>query len=366
MNPMPDAAFIKAPCKTCGAQLTFSADAQKLKCGYCGNTEDIPFTQKNLQENPLTFRVENQQLPNAPVEEKHLFTCQNCGAHTQINLETPTITCAFCGSKNVNPDAQKTRVIEPAGVLPFRMSKAAATERFKSWVGNNWLAPSDLKAGAMLDQLHGIYIPYWTFDAQAYSNWTGEAGFHYYVQVQARDQNGNAITRQEQRTRWEYRSGSHSQFYDDVLLMASRQLSKQESTVQDVSHYDMNGVVDYDPRFLLGWEAEVYSIDLAESARKAEEQIRYREENACSQQLGGDTQRGLQVDTQLSNQTFKHLLMPLWICAYMYNGKLYRFMINGQTGQVAGERPKSFWKIAMLVAGFILLVLFFVWISKHK
>ena len=246
------------------------------------------------------------------------------------------------------------------------LSKAAATERFKSWVGNNWLAPSDLKAGAMLDQLHGIYIPYWTFDAQAYSNWTGEAGFHYYVQVQARDQNGNAITRQEQRTRWEYRSGSHSQFYDDVLLMASRQLSKQESTVQDVSHYDMNGVVDYDPRFLLGWEAEVYSIDLAESARKAEEQIRYREENACSQQLGGDTQRGLQVDTQLSNQTFKHLLMPLWICAYMYNGKLYRFMINGQTGQVAGERPKSFWKIAMLVAGFILLVLFFVWISKHK
>lgn len=358
--------YVKAPCKSCGAQLLFSADAQKLKCNHCGNTEEIPFTQTQLEENPLSFRFENKQLPHAPTEEKHLFTCQNCGAHTQINLETPTITCAFCGSKNVNPDAQKTRLIEPAGVLPFRISKTAATERFQSWVGNNWFAPSDLKAGAMLDHLHGIYIPYWTFDAQAYSNWQGEAGFHYYVTVEDQDQNGKPITRQEQRTRWEFRTGSHSNFYDDLLIMASRQLSKQESTVNEVSHYDMTGVVDYDPRFLLGWEAEVYSIDLAESAQKAQQEINQREEDACSHLLGGDTQRGLQVDTQLSNPTFKHLLLPLWICAYTYNGKLYRFMVNGQTGQVAGQRPLSYWKIALLTAGVLALILFFVWLANKK
>ncbi|CCH53733.1 putative protein ydjG [Fibrisoma limi BUZ 3] len=357
---------IKAPCRNCGAQLHFSADKQKLACSHCGNTEDIPFAKTKLVENPLTYRFENQQLPSAPTEEKRLFTCGNCGAKTQVNLDTPTITCAFCGSRNVNPDAQKTRLIEPAGVLPFRISRAGATERFKSWVGSDWLAPSDLKAGAMLDQLHGIYIPYWTFDAQASSNWEGQAGYYYYVPVEVRDANGRVVTQQQRRVRWEYRSGSHSAFYDDVLTMASRQLSTQEGTVQEVSRYEMNDVVDYDPRFLLGWEAEVYSIDLPESAQKAEALIRDREMNACAAELGGDTQQGLQVDTRLTNQTFKHLLLPLWICAYTYNGKLYRFMVNGQTGQVAGQRPKSAWKIALLIGGFILLVALIYWFTQKR
>lgn len=357
---------IRSPCKACGAQLTFSADKQKLNCEHCGNTDELPFTKTKLTENPLAYRFEHQRLPNAPTEDKLLFTCSNCGAKTQINQDIPTITCAFCGSKNVNPDAQKTQLIEPAGVLPFRISRAGATERFKAWVGSDWLAPSDLKAGAILDQLHGIYIPYWTFDAQAYSDWQGEAGHYYYVSVETKDANGRTVTQQQQRIRWEYRSGNHSAFYDDVLMMASRQLSAQEGTVQEVSRYDMNGVVDYDPRFLLGWEAEVYSIDLAESAQKAEEQIRDRQFSACASELGGDTQRSLHVDTRLSNQTFKHLLLPLWICAYMYNGKLYRFMVNGQTGQVAGQRPKSAWKMALLIGGFILLVLLIYWFTQKR
>lgn len=357
---------VAAPCTQCGAQLTFSADKQQLSCSHCGNSQPLPFTRNRIVENPLSFRVEGNGLPQAPTEEKRLFTCGNCGAKTQINLDAPTHSCAFCGSKSVNPDAQKTRLIEPAGVLPFRISRAAAQERFKDWVGNDWLAPSDLKAGAMLDNLHGIYIPYWTFDAQAESSWSGEAGFHYYVPVQTTDREGRTVTQQQQRTRWEYRSGHHSAFYDDLLLMASRRLTQQEGTVQEVSHYDMTAVVDYDPRFLLGWEAEVYSIDLTESTRNAEAQLREREERACADQLGGDVQRSLQVNTSLSQQTFKHLLLPLWICAYTYNGKLYRFLVNGQTGQVAGERPKSWVKIALLVLAFVLFAGVLYWFASRK
>ncbi|WP_234734240.1 hypothetical protein [Tellurirhabdus bombi] len=356
--------LFRAPCKTCGAQLKFSAEKQKLACDHCGNTEDIGFTRNKLQENPLDFKVENRQLPNAPTEEKRIFACQNCGAKTTVNYDVPTLTCAFCGSKNVNPEAQKTRLIEPAGVLPFRLSKEQALQRFKTWVGDSWLAPSDLKAGAALDNLHGMYIPFWTFDAQAHSSWEGDAGFYYYVPVQVRDANGRTVTQQQQRVRWEYRNGRHQAFYDDMLEMASRKLTQQENHVQEASRYDLKEIVDYDPRILLGWEAEVYSIDLNESARKAEEQIQEREQSACASQLGGDTQRNLRVQTELSNQTFKHILLPLWICSYVYNGKLYRFLVNGQTGQIAGERPKSAWKIALLVLAFILLVLFFMYLGK--
>lgn len=345
--------------------MRFSAEKQQLSCDHCGGTQAIPFTKEKLEERPLNgYQVENQLLPNAPTEEKRVFACPNCGARTTVNSDVPTITCAFCGTKNVNPEARKTRLIEPAGVLPFRISHEQAIERFRSWVGDDFLAPSDLKAGAMPDNFRGIYIPFWTFDAQAYSNWQGEAGFHYYVTVQVPDGKGGTMNQQEQRVRWESRSGSHAGFYDDILIMASKQLESQTDTVAEASSYTLTDVVDYDPRFLLGWDAEVYSIDLPESARQAEANIHEREENACASELGGDVQRGLRVDTQLSDQTFKHILLPLWICAYMYNGKAYRFLVNGQTGRIAGERPKSAWKIAFLVAGILLLILFFYAISK--
>ncbi|WP_266366449.1 hypothetical protein [Tellurirhabdus rosea] len=357
--------ILRAPCSACGSQMRFSADKQTLACDHCGNTEPLVFTRTRLNENPLQFRLENNALPSAPTEEKRVFGCARCGARTTVNFDNPTITCAFCGSKNVNPDAVKTRLIEPAGVLPFRISRQGAMERFSNWVGSDWLAPSDLKAGAMLDNLHGMYIPFWTFDAQAQSEWEGEAGHYYYVPVQVRDSNGRMVTQQQQRVRWEYRSGHHEAFYDDLLEMASRNLTQQESHVQEVSRYELQEVVDYDPRILLGWEAEVYSIDLVESARKAEEQIQQREETACANLVGGDAQRNLHVRTQLSDQSFKHLLLPLWICSYMYNGKLYRFLVNGQTGQVAGQRPKSALKIALLVLAFLLLVFFFWYLGKR-
>ncbi|WP_338876595.1 hypothetical protein WBJ53_13160 [Spirosoma sp. SC4-14] len=357
--------LFRVPCPTCGSQMRFSPEKQQLSCDHCGNTQAIPFTKNKLEERPLHgYQVENQQLPNAPMEEKRVFECPNCGARTTVNADLPTITCAFCGTKNVNPEAKNTRLIEPAGVLPFRISREQAIERFKSWVGDDLLAPSDLKAGARPDNFRGIYIPFWTFDAQAYSNWQGEAGFYYNVTIQVPDGKGGTMNQQEQRVRWEPRSGSHSSFYDDILIMASKQLAGQEGTVAEASSYNLTDVVDYDPRFLLGWDAEVYSIDLSDSARRAESTIRAREENACASELGGNVQRGLRVSTQLSNQTFKHILLPLWICAYVYNGKAYQFLVNGQTGRIAGERPKSAWKIALLVIGFILLVLFFYAISK--
>ncbi|OON68909.1 hypothetical protein [Hymenobacter sp. CRA2] len=356
---------VHAPCPRCGAQLKFSAGTQQLSCEYCQHAEPIDFTRNRLQENRLDFQLRGHELPHAPTAEKQVFSCHNCGAQTTVGDDTPTITCAFCGSKNVNPDAHKTRLIEPAGVMPFFVPRERVQQQFKAWVGSYWLAPSSLKSGAALDNLHGLYMPYWTFDAQATSEWAGDAGYYYYVTVEGRDAKGNRVTRQEQRTRWEHHRGTHQAFYDDLLIMASSKLSMAEHHVAQASRYELQAVVDYDPRLLLGWEAEVYSIDLAASAHKVESIIGQREEEACSEELGGDTQRGLQVDTVLTEQTFKHLLLPLWICTYQYRGKLYRFLVNGQTGEVAGERPVSWVKVALLVLlAVLLLAAFAYWQSQ--
>lgn len=328
-----------------------------MQCTHCGSAEELAFTKDKLVENALDFQVEtNGELTHAPTEEKRVLACAGCGARTTVNFDAPTIQCAFCGSKNVNPEAVNSRLIAPAGVLPFRLGRGAVTDKFRGWVGGSWLAPNDLKSGAVLDNLHGLYVPFWTFDAQATSDWSAEAGFYYYVPVQTRDANGRSVTTQERRVRWEPRRGTHAHFYDDQLEMASRNLTQQERNVRECASFALEDVVDYDPRVLLGWEAEVYSIDLPESARKAREIIENREQEACAQLVGGDTQRNLNVRTELTAQTFKHLLLPLWICSYLYRGTLYRFLVNGQTGRIAGDRPVSKWKVFFLILAALVLV----------
>ena len=357
--------LLRAPCPGCGSQLTFRAETQQLGCDHCGTAQALVFTKDKLAEHPLDGLLIGQELNPAMLTEQQLFSCPTCGARTQVSAEQPTLNCGFCGSQAINAEAQRTRLIEPAGVLPFRVGRAAAVTSFGDWIGKGWLAPNDLKAGAVLDNLHGIYLPFWTFDAQAHSDWNGERGDHYYETVSDTDSEGRRTTRQVQRTRWSYHSGSRNHFYDDVLIAASHSLAKQnqQDHLADVQNYTLPDVVDYDARVLLGWEAEVYSIDLHEGLEQARTLIRQREHNACERELGGDEQRGLSVRTRLSEESFKHLLLPLWLCAYVYRGTLYHFLINGQTGKVSGSRPTSWWKVALLVlVGLVLAgAAFYLW-----
>ncbi|HEX8328881.1 MAG TPA: hypothetical protein VF629_15180 [Hymenobacter sp.] len=355
--------LLRAPCPGCGAQMAFQADTQQLGCGHCGATEALVFSRNRLQENRLDGLLVNNELNPSMLVEQQLFSCPSCGARTRVAADHPTLNCGFCGSRAINPDAQRTRLIEPAGVLPFRLNRPAATDRFRAWIGTSWLAPNDLATAANLSNLHGIYLPFWTFDAQAHSDWNGERGDYYYVSVSSTDSKGRSVTRRERRTRWTYYSGVHDHFYDDVLTLASRSLAHQQQHVDEVLNYDLKEMVDYDARVLLGWEAEVYAIDLAEGLQQARATVQEREEEACSKLLGGDTQRGLDVTTTLTNESFKHLLLPLWLCAYTYRGKLYHFLVNGQTGKVSGSRPLSFWKVLLLVLVGLLLAgaAFYLW-----
>lgn len=360
--------LLRAPCPSCGSHLTFQAESQQLACGHCGATQTLAFSETKLAERPLSALLTNEELPTDRVSEQLLFSCPSCGSRTRVNADQPTLSCGFCGSRAINPEAQRTRLIEPAGVLPFQLGRAAATTSFRTWLAGKWLAPSKLQSGAVLDNLHGIYLPFWTFDAQAYSEWRGERGDHYYVSVSGTDSQGRPTTRQEQRTRWSTERGTHEHFYDDLLLLASRSLANQQNHVEAVlDDYDLDAVVDYDARVLLGWEAEVYSIDLAEGLEEARTTFREQEVESCKQELGGDEQRGLEVRTTLTEESFKHLLLPLWVCAYLYQGKLYHFLVNGQTGKVSGSYPYSPWKIALLVLlGLLVAGGIYYFINQHQ
>jgi hypothetical protein len=264
-------------------------------------------------------------------------------------------------------DAVKEEWILPGAVLPFQIDQKKAHALFQKWVKGLWWAPNKLKK-ASLDPEHtkGLYSPYWTFDAQLYADYTGQRGDYYYVTVPySTTVNGKTVTRmrQEQRTRWTPASGSISGFVDDTLIRAS----KQRSGVipPKVARWDLSKLVPFDSSYLSGFVTEKYSITLKDGHLDATKEAERIAERWARRDIGGDTQRISSIQMKLSNETFKHILLPVYISAYRYNGKRYNFFVNGQSGMLSGQRPYSFWKIFFFVLSMVLVLATIIYFSNR-
>ncbi|HLQ19122.1 MAG TPA: primosomal protein N' (replication factor Y) - superfamily II helicase, partial [Tabrizicola sp.] len=277
-------------------------------------------------------------------------TCPNCGALVEISGATHATECPFCATPVVL-DTGTTRHIKPQALIPFALTEAEARKAMVAWMGSLWFAPNTLLEYARKGRaMNGVYVPFWTFDADTASRYTGQRGEYYYetrtVQVRV---NGRMETRQEQvrHTRWYPASGRVERDFDDVLIMASRSLPGQLG--DELTPWDLGALVPYGPEYLAGFQAEGYTVGLADGHQVARERMSAVILQDVRRDIGGDEQRVDDVDTNWSDETFKHILLPIWTAAYKYNGKSYRFLVNGQTGEVQGERPWSVWKIAFAV-----------------
>jgi len=353
---------VTLPCPSCGSRLSYSAEHKKISCGHCGYLEEVNQANDKVVEQNLHEAL--AELQDFVPEEtgKKVFDCQNCGAKFMVEQLKIKVSCGFCGSKNVNVEAFNHQYIQPIGIIPFYVSRDEAEDYFNKWIKRGLFHPRKLKNLAAVEDLHGVYIPFWTFDTHTQAQWSGEAGNYYYENVQTRI-NGRVQNQRVQKINWRYQSGSLNHFFDDILVVGSHGL--QQKHIEKILPYRLDEVTNFDPRLMVGWEAEVYQIQLDQGYDIADKIIDYKLRNMCSAQLGGDTQRNLHVKSAKSNQTFKHIILPVWICSYVYQGKVFHFTINGQTGKVNGKKPISYVKIAFLILLFILFIVG-VWYLRYS
>lgn len=344
----------KFPCKQCGAHLTFSPGQAVLACPYCGYREEIPTTPEAIREHDLEAALRAEPTSMGWGAERRALHCENCGATTTFEPGQVAGTCAFCGSGKVVELAATSNLISPESVVPFAVKREEAVATFRKWIGGLWFRPNNLKHAGQLAKISGAYLPFWTYDAFTVSHWTADAGYHYYVTetYTENDAEGRPVTktRQVQKTRWEPAWGTRQDFFDDELVCASTGLPP--GLIRGVCPYDLGGLRPYEPSYLAGFTAEEYQIGLRDGWDIGRERIQSKVYQYCAGDVPGDTHRNLNVNTAYSQLTYKHLLLPVWVAAYMYNNQTYRFLVNGQTGQATGEAPLSWWKIA----GFSLLV----------
>ncbi len=339
-------------CPQCGGESNYDASSQKMLCGHCGHAVDIPASEgrQAIVEYDLEhgLAMSRERGFGAPVRTTQ---CQECGASVSFD-ETATATeCDFCGSAQVLEQEQNRNVIRPESLVPFQVERGAAKDKFSGWIKGLWFRPSDLKHKAKVSEMSGVYVPYWTFDATVHSNWTAQAGYYYYeTEVYTdRDAEGNPVekTRQVRRTRWEPAWGSRTDEFDDVLICASKGLP--DKLANRLKTFDTSALQPYAPSFLSGWKAEEYAVHLNDGWKQAVDIMESAQEQRCRRDVPGDTQRFLNVINRFYNETFKHILLPIWISAYRYNDKVYRFLVNGQTGEVTGKAPVSVIKIILFI-----------------
>ena len=361
----------KFSCPSCGGEAQWNPAKKLLVCPFCGTTSpaqaELTATGgEEIAEHDLVAALRG--IPDSARGWQAARTsvkCQSCQAISVFDATRVGQRCDFCGSTALVPYEEIKEAFRPESLLPMKLSETQVRESIRQWYGSRCFAPNKLKRAALTDIVKGLYIPYWTFDAQVHAEWTAESGYYYYETEYYTDADGKEQRREVQRVRWEPSAGALDHFFDDELVPASRGV--QPEMLRQIEPFPTTSeLVPYNAGYLSGWVVERYQIDLVAAADNSRSQMERKMYALCAQQVPGDTHRDLQVESVFSGQTFKHVLVPIWLLTYDYGAQHYQVVINGYTGVIAGKYPKSWVKILFAVLAGLAAVGGIVLLSAHR
>lgn len=317
-------------CAACGAPL----EPFDKFCASCGATND------------------QAAAPHAPPELQKHFRCQTCGAEVAADANARSFTCPFCDSNYVVEYApEETGRQPPEFVIPFAVTNEQAAEKFRAWLtSNSWFRPGDLAKSEVVEKLRGVYLPFWAFSMLAESNWSAQIGEYWYrTETYTVVVNGKteSRTRRVQETEWWPLAGQHHQYYSGYLVTGSRGLD--QSTAERIKPFHLAALKRYEAGYLAGWLSEEYSRDRDDALAVCKKVFFDRVQQDVAAFLPGDTHSGLDVQTRFGKINSDLILLPVYLLAYRYQNKVYRFLINGQTGKTDGDKPISSKRVAVAV-----------------
>jgi hypothetical protein len=355
-------ALEKHACPACGAQAEWNPSKQKLVCPFCGTESPYAIdreTGKVVESDLVAALRAMPEEERGWQTERRSVQCQSCHAVMVFDPSRVGQNCEFCGSPALVDYTEIKSPIRPQGVLPFKIDRNRIRDDIKRWWRSKWFAPGRLARTALVDTVHSLYIPYWTFDARVRCPWEAEAGYYYYVDVEGRDSKGRRVVRKERRVRWEAAHGEIDHFFDDDPVPGTQGLPLD--VLRQVEPFPTQEVVPYDTAFLSGHVVEHYKVVLMDAAQQSEQQMHAALERLCAAAVPGDTHRNLRVFPVFSGRTFKHVLVHVWLLTYTYGARAFQVIANGYTGKLAGKYPISVWKVLLVVAlvivGIVILAL---------
>ncbi len=338
------------PCERCGADVTFHIGAQSLKCPYCGHLKPLDSDPaESVSEQSLLEALNRvaKQRGEKHSEDKGSseVCCGSCGATVRFTGTLTSTECAYCGvplQLDAVHDAPDRVPVD--GVLAFKIDRETARKNLAAWVRSRWFAPNAFKARGVQGRFNGIYLPYWTFDALTVTHYVGQRGEHYTVTVGSGKNKRTVV-----KTRWYPASGTFQRFFDDVLVVAATGLPKKR--VDALEPWPVEKCVSFNQQILAGFLARTYDVSLEDGFNAGKSRMDEALDVEVRRRIGGDTQIVASINSRYDALTYKHLLLPVWMLAYRYGEKPYQVVVNAGTGEVQGDRPYSWLKIALAVIG---------------
>ena len=328
------------PCASCGAPV----ERDDQYCPSCGT-------------HVVTTRTLSRSVGEADAAWRSFF-CKNCGAQLFTETDQRSDVCPFCDSTYVRAlDPSRRGRQQPEFVIGFAITPQEAANRFRDWIAQNaWFRPGDLSLKALLEKQKGVYLPFWHFSMLAQSRWTASIGEHWYrtERYTTTDSRGKRVTRTRRirETEWWPLVGKFHRYHSGFLVSGSHGLPQAEA--DRIQPFELPALKRYQPYFLAGWMCEEYSVSREDALTTCREEFSRRQREQVHQFLPGDTQREVNIQTEFEQIHSDLCLLPIYVLSYRYQQNVYRFLVNGQTGRIAGDKPVSYRRITMAIVSAIL------------
>ncbi len=340
----------KCPC--CGGAIAFDPNLQKLKCPYCdtefevealkGYDEDL----KNEGTDHLEWHTDaSSQWTEHEEDALRSYVCHSCGGEIIADENTAATECPFCGNPVVMMNQLKGS-LRPDWIIPFKLDKDAAKTGLLQHLKGKFLLPKIFKDKNHIDEVKGIYVPFWLFDADA------DADIRYKA-TKVRFWSDSNYNYTETSYYSVYRAGNLG--FDHVPVDGSSKMP--DDLMESVEPYDFSQAVDFQTAYLAGYLADKYDVTSQQSAQRANDRVKATTEQAFRNTVSGyATVTPEATSIRLLNSKTAYALYPVWMLNTTYKDKKYIFAMNGQTGKFVGNLPTDwgkFWRVVMILTAII-------------
>ncbi len=307
--------------------------------------------------------------PEAPPTARRAATCPQCSARVEVPEGQRTTTCPFCDTPYVAEGEEAPDRQPPEFVLPFSVPEPEVRRRLEAFLAaGGWFTPGDLRRAARVHEVRGVYLPCWASSTLSRSTWSARIGEWWWetrTETVTTWENGRPVTRTRthrvRHTEWVPLEGEFGQDHVQHLVSGSRGLP--QAILDALGPFPLAEMLRYQPHYLSGWAAEEYAVPREEAAAASTAVFEARELEAIGAFLPGDEHADLRVQTSFSGTTTDLVYLPVWLSAFRYRGRLWRYALNGATGRAFAERPRSLPRLLLAVllglavlAGTVLLV----------
>ena len=325
-------------CDSCGSNMKFDPASQMLYCEHCGRKESFA---TYVQADELA--IENA-LGTGGAEwndEAKVYRCENCGAKVVLDRGETASVCPFCGTAQVVESNELAR-LKPNALLPFKLTAEGANECCKRWAKKKIFAPGSFKKNLKAENIHGVYIPCFTFDSNTESIYSGRIGKRH-----TRTVGSGKNRRTETYIVWRNIGGNFSHFFDDVGIVAGSRVTQRD--LEKMGPFDSNRSTKYDGKYLLGFSSYYYDKDISVCWGEAKQKMDAELKRLILSQYSYDVVEYFNIGTKHFNVTYKYVLLPVYAGHFGFRKKIYNFFVNGTNGRVTGKTPVAIWKVLLTV-----------------